>query len=352
MFDRVQAKMKAKGLLRKRTGRDAFLTWILVTFMFVLASMLSFVAGPLLLPPLLFAGFITTSLRCVRGDETVEFADIFRSEKVIIRYAVVKLWKAMFLLLWCLPGMVILALGGFLTFMSFWGNSGVNALAVLLDIIGLCWIVYITIRKQLEYSMVYLIAEDNHEISAFDCIGRSRQMTEGHLWDLCVCYLSFIGWYILDILTIGIVRAYSIPYRYLTMAEVYCQLGGRAESKTVYGPADSAKKEFPQPEAEHPHYIEFITGEYAGSRFPIKDEETLTIGRDPLRVNIVVSGKYTTISHVHCSIRRTKNSFLVSDFSQNGTSVGGNKLTKDQSTYAQSGTVVSLADDAVKFRLM
>lgn len=69
------------------------------------------------------------------------------------------------------------------------------------------------IIKAYAYSLVtYILAEDS-SISSKDALELSEKMMDGHKGDLFVFELSFIGWHILSILTLGILYIWLIPYQ-------------------------------------------------------------------------------------------------------------------------------------------
>lgn len=80
------------------------------------------------------------------------------------------------------------------------------------------------IIASLSYSMVYFIALDNLELSALDVIRKSKEMMRGHKGEYFVLGLSFIGWGILGIFTLGILYLWLIPYMQVTMANFYNEL--------------------------------------------------------------------------------------------------------------------------------
>ena len=78
------------------------------------------------------------------------------------------------------------------------------------------------IVKAYEYRMIpYLLAE-NPNISEEEAFGRSRQMMDGQKWNVFVLDLSFIGWHILGVLTLGLVDVFwTQPYQEMTNAALY-----------------------------------------------------------------------------------------------------------------------------------
>jgi len=77
------------------------------------------------------------------------------------------------------------------------------------------------IIKSFAYSMTYYISMDHPEYTVDECIEASRLMMDGHKWELFVLYLSFIGWILLGIITLGIGFLWIIPYFATTIAHYY-----------------------------------------------------------------------------------------------------------------------------------
>ena len=71
------------------------------------------------------------------------------------------------------------------------------------------------------YSMAYYVYSDNPEIGILGSIKRSREMMYGHRWKLFVLNLTFIGWWILCILTCNIGQLWLIPYIQTSFAIFY-----------------------------------------------------------------------------------------------------------------------------------
>lgn len=86
------------------------------------------------------------------------------------------------------------------------------------------------IIKAFSYSQAYFIFKDrktfagNEKVSALDCITESRKMMDGHKWEYFVLQLSFIGWGILSVLSLGIGFLWLNPYMNATYAAFYKNL--------------------------------------------------------------------------------------------------------------------------------
>ena len=77
------------------------------------------------------------------------------------------------------------------------------------------------IIKMFSYAMTPYILEENPELSAGEAIDRSRAMMKGHKFDLFWLWLSFIGWFILSLLTLGIGGLWLGPYQQTAIAAFY-----------------------------------------------------------------------------------------------------------------------------------
>lgn len=74
------------------------------------------------------------------------------------------------------------------------------------------------------YSMAVYVLLDNPELSALECIRRSKEMTRGHKGELFVLDLSFIGWNLLT--AVPFVSLFVLPYYQITTANYYNALSG------------------------------------------------------------------------------------------------------------------------------
>lgn len=83
----------------------------------------------------------------------------------------------------------------------------------------------------LAYSLIPYIIRDNPEMSIRDVLRTSRMMMRGHKWELFVLQLSFIGWYLLAILTLCIGLLWLTPYVGQAMAHFYEDVKAEYEAK-------------------------------------------------------------------------------------------------------------------------
>lgn len=69
------------------------------------------------------------------------------------------------------------------------------------------------IIKGYAYSLVTYILADNSEIGSKEVLKLSEEMMNGHKMQLFTLELSFVGWHLLAILTLGILEIWLIPYQ-------------------------------------------------------------------------------------------------------------------------------------------
>ena len=81
------------------------------------------------------------------------------------------------------------------------------------------------IIKSYEYRMIpYLLAE-NPDLEWRDAFATSKRMMDGEKWNAFVLDLSFIGWILLSLVTLGLVGIFYVnPYKGLTDAALYMAL--------------------------------------------------------------------------------------------------------------------------------
>ena len=85
--------------------------------------------------------------------------------------------------------------------------------------------------KSISYVMAPYILAENPGMRAKDALKKSVELMKGNKWKTFVLDLSFIGWFILSIITFGIVYFFYVnPYYLATDAELYLKL---KETNTV-----------------------------------------------------------------------------------------------------------------------
>ena len=78
----------------------------------------------------------------------------------------------------------------------------------------------------LRYSMSFYIMADNPNMGIMEALAESKRMMQGNKWKLFCLYLSFIGWALLCILTLGIGTLWLMPYVEVTLIAFYDIVNG------------------------------------------------------------------------------------------------------------------------------
>lgn len=88
--------------------------------------------------------------------------------------------------------------------------------------------------KHFSYYMVPFIVAENPGIKAREAMRLSAGMMRGHKWECFVLRMSFLGWWLLDCLTLGLSGIlYSNPYTTAVMSEYYAELRELAKKNQI-----------------------------------------------------------------------------------------------------------------------
>ncbi|WP_294748058.1 DUF975 family protein [uncultured Exiguobacterium sp.] len=82
------------------------------------------------------------------------------------------------------------------------------------------------IIKSFSYMLTFYILRDEPSIGILEAITRSRKMMDGHKMEAFMLLLSFIGWALLGIVTLGLAFLWITPYFSVTFAKFYDRVRG------------------------------------------------------------------------------------------------------------------------------
>lgn len=176
----------------------ALILGVLAIILFVYAIVQLILGGPITL------GYVKFNLDMVNG-KTPDFSDLFSQFHRFKEGFLVQFLRGVYIFLWTL-----------------------------------CLIVP-GIRATFSYAMAPYILYENPGMSANDAIGASKQMMEGNRWRLFCLNISFIGWSILCIFTLGIGFLWLKPYMEASYAAFYEEL--KREQFVMSTGGDFAKEE-------------------------------------------------------------------------------------------------------------
>ena len=99
---------------------------------------------------------------------------------------------------------------------------------LLRDVYLALWLLLLLVPgliKIYSYRMVPYILAEHPELSANEVITRSRKMMDGNKWQSFKMDLSFLGWILLGIVTLGLVNVFwTAPYMESAQAALYVRL--------------------------------------------------------------------------------------------------------------------------------
>ncbi|MFE1242798.1 DUF975 family protein [Fictibacillus sp. NPDC058756] len=149
----------------------------------------TFVITLVLLP--LYIGYLWTFLSVVRTGEQIKlsgllqaFSEISMYLKILGTYLLMMVYMFLWFLLLIIPGVI----------------------------------------KAFAYSQTYFVLKDNPDIGINAAITRSRKLMYGYKWKYFLLQLSFIGWIILSLITVGVGFIWLSPYLSASNAAFYNEL--------------------------------------------------------------------------------------------------------------------------------
>ncbi len=110
-------------------------------------------------------------------------------------------------------------LGGF--FKKYFRTMWVYLLTALKLILWMLLFIVPGIIKAVEYSMLHFVMADNPDLSTREVYRETRALMKGCKWKFFWLEFSFIGWYILCVVTCGLAVPFFLPYHSATLAEFY-----------------------------------------------------------------------------------------------------------------------------------
>ena len=187
------------GVSTRYSGAGEMSAAALAIFSFV--SLVLFVAGIIITGPL---GYSITRIltKCSREKKQADFADLAIGFKE------------------CMSDSILL-----------------SVVSKVLIVLWSLLLVIPGIIKSYAYSQAFYIQQDQENKDWRYCLDKSQEMMKGHKWDLFVLDLSFIGWYIVGLLCLGIGILFVTPYHEMAKANFYLELkksfGGEEKEEAV-----------------------------------------------------------------------------------------------------------------------
>ena len=101
--------------------------------------------------------------------------------------------------------------------------SGIAVVGFVLYFFSIIWLIV----KSYYYQIAYIVAADDESLTAKDAVERSKEIMTNNRGKLFVLQLSFIGWAILTIFTLGIGYLWLAPYMQFALIAFYKHFSGK-----------------------------------------------------------------------------------------------------------------------------
>ena len=207
VLDRKEIKQLAKNRLHNN-WELAILSVVLVLMCSLIASVLTFGIGSVIVAGPLGLGLFTIYLAFIYGEETnwrelfCPFRDRFEDSFIVgLIYALIGIGPA--------AGMIVALLVVVMGVLGSGVGFGFSAILAIMFIVAVDALVIYLIYG---YSEALVILQKEKDTKGFEALRKSRIMTNGKKMSLFVFDLSFIGWFILIGLSFGLAGIYVIPY--------------------------------------------------------------------------------------------------------------------------------------------
>ena len=185
-MSRIELKEVAKAQIKGNIGILFVMALIVFAIVFV-CEWIPMIGGiaTLIITPAFSLSLCAVYLKLTKNDETIGVGDIFgkfdQTGKALWLQILINIFTFLWTLLLIIPGII----------------------------------------KSYSYSMSFYILADNPELTARETLAKSKQIMEGHKFDLFVLQLSFFWWYLLTGITCGLAGIYVMPYISATVANFY-----------------------------------------------------------------------------------------------------------------------------------
>ena len=224
----TEIKKEARDALKGNWGKAVCIILAYMLFTFALGFVEGFFEGNTVLfflieiavlvisMPLSF-GLLISFMKLKRGEDVKSFG--FLKDGFSRFGKSWGIWWHTFVRL-LLPMVCLILIAILMTFLTIFANSLNTAtvatstgsiLSILSTVIYIATLIYVVSRAFL-YILAYNIGYDNSELSSKDCVLKSETLMKGNRGTYFLLELSFIGWAILAVFTLGIGLLWLAPY--------------------------------------------------------------------------------------------------------------------------------------------
>ena len=155
----------------------------------------------------------------------LSFADLFSGFRILVKAACTGLVMAGFVFLWTLVGVVPV------TVLAVWWTMGrtVTVVEQILVIVLILLSAIPGIIAAYRYAMTPYIVAEFTDIPVMDAIRESKRLMKKNVGRFFCLQISFLGWTLLSLLTLGIGSLWLAPYKQAANAAFYMDVTGRSD---------------------------------------------------------------------------------------------------------------------------
>lgn len=226
-MDNAKLKEKARKGLDKNKAPLILATFLLVgagiccSFVGTLINTpwISFVLA-LIVDALFMLGFVKMVSKAARGKK-VKLEQLLSQTDLFFKYILISI--VLFVIMAILMLLAAIAFKSLAVVITY--QVEINfVLSLILIVFGLLLeivILFVLLYLSISFSQVLFIMNDEPNLSVGQVLSKSFEMMEDYIFDYFLLILSFIGWFILGIFTLGILYLWLIPYVMITCACFY-----------------------------------------------------------------------------------------------------------------------------------
>ena len=230
MMNFSDIKSKSRKQLEGNWLKTAAVMLVMFLIMMVLYKAINGLLSQILMIPILAS--VTALLFRVANNQGLDFKKLTLTKSEYIRFFVFKILIIAIQLAIGIVAVFVIT-GGLMFSMVSEGQGAmveniyesVGTTTIIVAILVYLAITALFIYIDLLYTMTpYIIFRKNEDIDAISAMRYSRELIKGYKWNLFLFELSFIGWGILAVLTVGIGFLFLAPYYEVSIANYYLEL--------------------------------------------------------------------------------------------------------------------------------
>lgn len=211
-----EIRTEARKSLQGKWGKSALIILIYALIM----SLISFVAGKLswvgslietIIGVPIAYGLISTFIKLKRGEDVSYVAFLTDGFSSFSKAWGVALNIVLKLLPWVIAEVLVILVIGITSFQALSLSSSSLSIAVIMSIASVVISIVIGI-KSLYYALSNFVLFDNPNLTGKEIVEKSKELMTNNRWNLVKLTLTFIGWAILCVFTLGIGYLWLLPY--------------------------------------------------------------------------------------------------------------------------------------------